>query len=118
LDPVRYLESLQHACAAVADAAAADTSSPPPDRLQTYVVVEKILTGDETLPREWPVHGTTGYEFLNVVNNLFVDAGGARAIERLYQRLREGGGEFDARVYLSKRLILRPPLSIEPHVLA
>ena len=55
--------------------------APPGDRarLQTYVVVEKILTGDEVLPREWPVHGTTGYDFLNVVNGLFVDAGGARA---------------------------------------
>ena len=59
-----------------------------------YVVVEKILTGDEELPPEWPVHGTTGYEFLNMVNGLFVDAGGRCArIERRYQRLREGRGD-------------------------
>ena len=57
------------------------------DGRRTYVVVEKILTGDEELPREWPVHGTTGYEFLNVVNGLFVDAGGrARHRARCYQR--------------------------------
>ena len=81
-------------------------------------MVEKILTGDEALPREWPVHGTTGYEFLNMVNGLFVDAGGARAIERLYQRLREGRGEFDDLLYLAKRLILRTAMSSELYVLA
>jgi len=116
MDPSAYLERLQHACGANGDAAPAAPAAP--DRLQTYVVVEKILSGDETLPREWAVHGTTGYEFLNVVNNLFVDAGGARAIERLYQRLREGGGEFDALFYLAKRLILRTAMSSELYVLA
>jgi len=116
IDPSRYLERLQRACAAVSDAATENGATM--DRLQTYVVVEKILSGDETLPREWPVHGTTGYEFLNMVNGLFVDAGGARAIEKLYQRLREGRGEFDDLFYLSRRLILRTAMSSELYVLA
>jgi (1->4)-alpha-D-glucan 1-alpha-D-glucosylmutase len=114
MDPARYLERLQQTCAAPGETAA---TTPPRDRLRTYVVVEKILSGDEVLPREWPVHGTTGYEFLNVVNNLFVDPGGARAIERLYQRLREGRGEFEDLFYLSKRLIMRTALSSELYVL-
>jgi (1->4)-alpha-D-glucan 1-alpha-D-glucosylmutase len=123
MDPSRYLERLQRACAAATDGAAADAAPTPPaaapaDGLQTYVVVEKILVGDEALPREWAVHGTTGYEFLNMVNNLFVDAGGARAIERLYQRLREGRGEFEDLLYLAKRLILRTAMSSELYVLA
>src|SRR5262245_9440242 len=120
MDPSRYLESLQHASAPVSDGNS--TTPPPPstptDRLQTYVVVEKVLTGDEVLPREWPVHGTTGYEFLNLVNGLFIDAAGARAIERLYQRLREGRGEFEDLLYLAKRLILRTAMSSELYVLA
>src|SRR4029078_11348562 len=72
MDPSRYLERLQRACAAVSDAATAAVTedAAAAGRLQTYVVVEKILSGDETLPREWPVHGTTGYEFLNLVNGL------------------------------------------------
>jgi (1->4)-alpha-D-glucan 1-alpha-D-glucosylmutase len=37
------------------------------------VVVEKILVRDERLRPDWAVHGTTGYEFLNLVNGLFVD---------------------------------------------
>ena len=118
MDPSRYLERLQRACAAASDGQGPHTEPADASRLQTYVVVEKILSGDETLPPEWPVHGTTGYEFLNMVNGLFVDRGGARAIERLYQRLREGRGEFDDLFYFSKRLILRTAMSSELYVLA
>ncbi|WP_449111143.1 malto-oligosyltrehalose synthase [Rhizobium sp.] len=31
---------------------------------QTYFVVEKILEGDEQCPADWPIEGTTGYEFI------------------------------------------------------
>ncbi len=53
MDPSRYLESLQHASAPVPDpgSMAPPPRSTPTDRLQTYVVVEKILAGDEVLPR-------------------------------------------------------------------
>ena len=120
MDPSRYLESLQRAVRRAPETGSRrrHRNRRRPIALQTYVVVEKILAGDEALPREWPVHGTTGYEFLNMVNGLFVDAGGARAIERLYQRLREGRGEFDDLFYLAKRLILRTAMSSELYVLA
>jgi len=49
-----------------------------------YVVVEKILSGDEALPDTWPVSGTTGYDFLNTVNNLFVDASGLPVLSDIY----------------------------------
>src|SRR5262249_21345276 len=45
-------------------------------RLPLFVVVEKILGADEPLPPEWPVQGTTGYEFLNLLNGLFLDSRG------------------------------------------
>ena len=35
--------------------------------------VEKILAPNEPLPDDWACHGTSGYDFLNVVNGLFVD---------------------------------------------
>src|SRR5690606_28079155 len=35
--------------------------------------VEKILTGKEDLLKEWPVEGTTGYEFIQFTNHLMVD---------------------------------------------
>ncbi len=45
-----------------------------------YLVVEKILARDENLPPGWPVCGTTGYDFLNLLNGLFVDRRGAYAL--------------------------------------
>ena len=43
---------------------------------EAWVVVEKILEPEEELPSSWPVAGTTGYDFLNVVGGLFVDPEG------------------------------------------
>ena len=44
-------------------------------------MVEKILGRDEQMPAEWPVAGTTGYEFLNTLNGIFVKPEGLDAIE-------------------------------------
>ena len=63
--PASYLAALRERCAR------APTDEP------FYVVVEKVLMPGESLPGHWPVHGTTGYEFLNVLNGLFVDPKGA-----------------------------------------
>ncbi len=51
-----------------------------------YIVVEKILGRDEELPAEWPVAGTTGYDFLNAVNGIFVDPAGLAKLEEIYAR--------------------------------
>src|SRR5262249_22311745 len=50
-----------------------------PRMLPLYVVVEKILEKDEPLRADWPVYGTSGYEFLNALNGLFVDGTQATA---------------------------------------
>src|SRR5439155_14180103 len=42
--------------------------------------VEKILGPGESLPSEWPVQGTTGYEFASAANDVLLDADG---LERL-----------------------------------
>jgi (1->4)-alpha-D-glucan 1-alpha-D-glucosylmutase len=47
-------------------------------------VVEKILAPDEELPEEFSCQGTTGYEFLNVLNSVFIDPAGARSLFRTY----------------------------------
>ncbi len=51
----------------------------------SYVVVEKILEGGEQLPEQWPVEGTTGYDFLNFVNGLFVDPTGEKPMNDAYE---------------------------------
>jgi (1->4)-alpha-D-glucan 1-alpha-D-glucosylmutase len=50
------------------------------------IFVEKILGEGEQLPSTWPVDGTTGYEFISALSDLFVDRGGALAMEQEYQR--------------------------------
>ena len=52
-----------------------------------YVVVEKILEREETLPEDWPIQGTTGYDFLNQVNGLFCQRSQERAFNTIYRRL-------------------------------
>jgi (1->4)-alpha-D-glucan 1-alpha-D-glucosylmutase len=49
-----------------------------------WIVAEKILEGDEELPADWPVEGTTGYEFLNCLTGLFVDPQGELDMTELY----------------------------------
>ncbi|WP_187969393.1 malto-oligosyltrehalose synthase [Aquibium microcysteis] len=51
-----------------------------------YFVVEKILEGDETLPPDWPVDGTTGYEFIDSLVDLFVDETGTTALDDAHAR--------------------------------
>src|SRR4029077_17686089 len=59
--PLEYFEKLQMRCAK------ALRIPLPKDRRAIYLIVEKILTGDEQLPKNWPVHGTTGYDFAHQV---------------------------------------------------
>jgi (1->4)-alpha-D-glucan 1-alpha-D-glucosylmutase len=83
-----------------------------------YVVVEKILTRDETLREDWPVYGTSGYDFLNLVNGLFVDPENRKALTRLYDDWLGEPLRFGEVAYQKKFLILRVSLSSELHVLA
>jgi (1->4)-alpha-D-glucan 1-alpha-D-glucosylmutase len=55
-----------------------------------YVLVEKILEGDETLPASWACAGTTGYDALAVIDRLFVDPTGEPALDVLDTQLRSG----------------------------
>lgn len=55
-----------------------------------YVLVEKIIEGDETLPAAWACAGTTGYDALAAVDRLFVDPAGEPALDVLDTQLRGG----------------------------
>jgi (1->4)-alpha-D-glucan 1-alpha-D-glucosylmutase len=56
-----------------------------------WLVVEKILQAGERLPADWPVDGTTGYDFLNLCGGLFVDPAGEAALSSLYVEVLGGG---------------------------
>ncbi|MEU9043770.1 MULTISPECIES: malto-oligosyltrehalose synthase [unclassified Kitasatospora] len=50
-----------------------------------YVVVEKILTGEERLPQDWPVAGTTGYDALRRIDGVLTDHAGACRLAGAYE---------------------------------
>jgi (1->4)-alpha-D-glucan 1-alpha-D-glucosylmutase len=75
-----------------------------PDR---YLIVEKILGEDEDLPAAWPVQGTTGYDFLNAVNGLFVSGKNGGPMERLYRAFTSLAGSATQLMREMKRLVLK-----------
>ncbi len=82
-----------------------------------YLLVEKILAEDEALPPEWPVSGTTGYDFLNAASGVFVSARGARALAGVYARFLGRDPSFEDLVYERKKLILETLFAGEMHTL-
>ena len=83
-----------------------------------YIVVEKILARFEALRADWPIAGTTGYDFMNDVNGLFVDARSELAFDRLYRRFAGITTDFEMFAYRAKKDIMRLALASELEVLA
>ena len=71
-----------------------------------YVVVEKILASDEDLPDDWQTAGTSGYDFLNVLNGVFVDRRTVRDLDRTYARLRGSESDFEELVHERKHQVM------------
>ncbi|HEY7066177.1 MAG TPA: malto-oligosyltrehalose synthase [Chloroflexota bacterium] len=88
-DPLAYLQRLHAALGA-----------------RDYVVVEKILTGDEELPREWPIAGTTGYEFARAAVALLVDPRADAVLDALWTRVTGEPADFRAVAYRQKRKVI------------
>lgn len=77
---------------------------------EALLVVEKILEVGEPLRASWPVDGTTGYDFLNLVQGLFVDPAAEQALTDLYVAFTGESGDWDAVVRDCKRLVMREGL--------
>jgi (1->4)-alpha-D-glucan 1-alpha-D-glucosylmutase len=82
-----------------------------------YVLVEKILGADEALPT-WPVAGTTGYDFLILLNGIFVDQRNGDAISSIYETFTRMRVPFEELAYRGKQLVLRVSMASELNVLA
>jgi (1->4)-alpha-D-glucan 1-alpha-D-glucosylmutase len=82
-----------------------------------FVVVEKILARDESLPAGWVV-GTTGYEFIAAVDPLFVDPRGRERLERWYVEATGVAGPFREVVRDAKRALARELFAGELDALA
>lgn len=71
-----------------------------------HITVEKILQHGEKLPEDWLVEGTTGYDFLAIVNNLLTDKNGETAFTDFYQALTDKNEPLQQQLYQKKRDIL------------
>jgi (1->4)-alpha-D-glucan 1-alpha-D-glucosylmutase len=88
------------------------------NELPLYLLVEKITASFERLPQSWPVHGTTGYNFTNVINGVFVDSRVKTRLDRVYRSFIGDYLEWPDTAYDSKVLVLRTSLAAELNVLA
>jgi (1->4)-alpha-D-glucan 1-alpha-D-glucosylmutase len=89
-----------------------------PQNREAYLIAEKILIGNERLRQEWPIDGTTGYEFANLVNGLFVDRSAAQSMDRIYRSFTGVVPQFTDLVYQCKKQMLKVVLASELNVLA
>ena len=105
LDPQAYLEALR---VEVTGRRARSADAVP-------IVVEKILSPGEHLRESWPVQGTTGYEFLNQLEAIFIDPDGAARLEQGYQRLvgAPARGGIEEAAVRGKELVLRAALAAD-----
>ncbi|MDD5328932.1 MAG: malto-oligosyltrehalose synthase [Sulfuricella sp.] len=83
-----------------------------------FLLIEKIVAHFENLPAPWPVYGTTGYQFLNLVNGLMIRGSAAAKLTRTYRRFADGDTDYEQLVYGCKRLIMKSSMSSELNVLA
>jgi (1->4)-alpha-D-glucan 1-alpha-D-glucosylmutase len=89
----------------------------PRDGRAIYLVAEKILTGSETLRKEWPVHGTTGYDFANQVTQLLVQSSAETAITKTFHRFIGHSAPFGHLLYAKKLLVMKLALANDVDVL-
>lgn len=78
-----------------------------------WLIVEKILARHETLPSDWPVAGTTGYDFLNRVGGLFIDPDGEAPLTELYTAFTGEAAPYAAIARDKKLLILHEVLGAD-----
>ena len=109
-DPSGYLRKLQERSREVLNL--------PKGGNVLYLLVEKILAGDEQLRSDWPVQGTTGYEFTNAVTRLLIDSSARRSMSDTYDKFIGGAIRFDQLVYEKKKETMELSLASEINVLA
>ena len=103
-DPAGYFRRLQKRVAQVSAAR------------PIYLIVEKITASFEHLPPEWPVHGESGYHFLNVVNRMLVDPATRARMDRVYRDFLGEPLDWPTVAYECQHLVLRRSLASELNV--
>ncbi|TDU73335.1 (1-_4)-alpha-D-glucan 1-alpha-D-glucosylmutase [Prosthecobacter fusiformis] len=109
-DPHRYLTLLQECHA--------NAHEVNPESKPLYLLVEKILGRDENLREDWPVHGTTGYEFATQVIDVLIDSDAEAQFTQTYRRFTGMALPYSEFAYRGKLLVMRAAMASEVNVLA
>ena len=80
---------------------------------EAWIVVEKILEPGEVLPDDWPVDGTTGYDFCHLVTRLLHDPRGADPVWDRYDEWIGEHVEHDELIRRAKRVVLEGSLAAD-----
>jgi (1->4)-alpha-D-glucan 1-alpha-D-glucosylmutase len=82
-----------------------------------YTVVEKILEPREYLPPEWPVRGTSGYDFVYLANGIFIQKANEKRFDAIYAHVLGHPADPDEIIYRSKLQVMQTALASEVYVL-
>jgi len=82
-------------------------------RERPYIVVEKILLRDETLPTDWSVDGTSGYDFMNEVSAVQHDARAQEDLGALWASISAHRADFPTEEYAARREIIARSFSAQ-----
>lgn len=83
-----------------------------------WIIGEKILEPGEFLRTNWPIDGTTGYDFMNVCNALLVNGSGLAEFTQIYQEFTQETGEFDVVAHEKKLTVEHEALGSDVNRLA
>ena len=119
-DPKAYFDRLQAAvrAALLSSGATRGRRGSQAPAAGLYTAVEKILAEHEALPADWPVQGTTGYRFANLVGGLWVDGAAKSRFDRVYAAFIGGWVDFDQILREAKLLIMAGALASDLNLLA
>src|SRR4051794_20688687 len=107
-DPAQYFQRLRRLIM--------KTREPDDDRF--YMVIEKILGPGEKLPTFAGVHGTTGYEWLNVITQVLLDGKGLPPLDDAWRQISNSPAALEPHLKEAKRRVLQTLLTSEFTVLS
>lgn len=119
-NPSEYFYKLQSEIASMLDLEHnfSNTNCLSNENLPFYIIAEKILAPFEKLPSNWPIFGTVGYDFLNLVNNLMIKSDNLKKMTRVYESFIKTDINYQNLVISCKKLIMKTALTSELSMLA
>ena len=115
-DPAAYFRQLQQSQLGQDADLSSSRNGFPSQSL--YIVAEKILLKGEALPADWAVSGTTGYDFLNQVNGLFVRRASRGACDKIYGDFIGAKSSYPELANSRKKMIMLVSLASEINALS